>query len=85
MFGLSGTPSLPDARWALTMLVLVGFVVLGVRNSALFGRGRTAEDRTAQRTTGWQIGLVTIAGWLAFMLLVTDVGVAKLVPRLLAP
>jgi hypothetical protein len=85
MFGLSGTPSLPDARWALTMLVLVGFVVLGVRNSALFGRGRTAEERTAQRTRGWQIGLVMIAGWLAFVLLVTGVGAAKLLPQMFAP
>jgi hypothetical protein len=67
------------------MLVLVGFVVLGVRNSALFGRGRTTEERTAQRSRGRQIGLVMIASWLAFVLLVTGVDVAKLLPRLFAP
>jgi hypothetical protein len=72
MFGLGGTPHLPDARWALTMLALVGLVVLGLRYPA-------------RRTRGWQIGLVLAADCVLFVLAITGVGAARLLPRLFAP
>lgn len=83
MFGLSGTPTLPDGRWLLNMLVLLGLLALmlySVRGS----RAERTERLIRHRSRAARLALGAVIVFILWFAMVFILGAGPVVRAFVA-
>ena len=83
MFGLSGTPTLPDGRWLLHMLVLLGLLAL-MLYSMRGSRAERTERLVRHRSRAARLALGAVIVFVVWFGIVFILGAGPVVQALVA-